>query len=802
MSAEFLTDHRHIDLSSEETPVSRRYLHILERWIPVGLAYYDDWPDRPDCGYFLGGCNWYGIETVSGAFAFALAASSPEYDEQHTGCSRDETRRIALKALRYLCYTHDTGPEDCLRPKTALGRPDFFGTKWGERGKGFFPESQCSTTIVRMAVTALLLGDLVDDETWAMLAAIYADYGHRFGEMAPKNGVYFDTQMEENAWTAAGLASVECMLSEAPQVDIWARTARQLMFSTAATPQDAKNQQWFDDERTVARWTGKTMTTLPDYMVENHGMIHPSYTASAIMFLGKIGLVYGIHGRQIPEPAFFNRQRIYDQLKRMTDRTGSCHPVQGMDWPYLSPDPGTGIHAAAALLLKDPDAAYLERQALTILTQQQEGNHGRMYDKRISDLCHDIQDPLIFRESFIALPGYTYLLHRLYGDGPPPTPEAAFEERMIGVKTYPHSGFIFQRHKIGQTSFAWRNCIMALPLTRDGIYTIAPASHSFLAHITVKDRPDNQDLLSLRIDEKDEAFAVAMDMNRAQGTVRQQVLFAGLPDGTSLCIERLTARKDITVERIDQGFLRIINETFSDMPGNCNGTRTLFTPDGSDVFIGYVTTNPDEEVIRTYDHPAWINVDDRLGIVFKGTGSTMYHNRHYFETWWAVADDLTLSHMVEDQGVSKGQTIAALTTLLAPDQTHQKTETMTFIELKSEGDAFGMITENYLALADFDGHNTLQASRSAFDFVPIFAGATTITAESVTYHSDLTSSGVALHPAICRLRVEGEMEVTAVSTGQVAMHNTDDATVHVWHDDPLDKITLSPGEVIMRTINI
>jgi hypothetical protein len=37
---------------------------------------------------------------------------------------------------------------------------------------------------------------------------------------------------------------------------------------------------------------------------------------------------------------------------------------------------------------------------------------------------------------------------------------------------------VFQRHPKGQTSFSWRNCQMALPLTRDGIQTVAPASHS------------------------------------------------------------------------------------------------------------------------------------------------------------------------------------------------------------------------------------------------------------------------------------------------------------------------------------
>ncbi len=56
-------------------------------------------------------------------------------------------REMAIKGVRYLCYTHDSGPEDCVRPSEGLGRPENCGTKWGERGKGFFRESQCGSTV-------------------------------------------------------------------------------------------------------------------------------------------------------------------------------------------------------------------------------------------------------------------------------------------------------------------------------------------------------------------------------------------------------------------------------------------------------------------------------------------------------------------------------------------------------------------------------------------------------------------------------------------------------------------------------
>ena len=64
------------------------------------------------------------------------------------------------------------------------------------------------------------------EETWDMLAAVHEDYAARFGDMGPRNGVYRDTQMEENGWTSCGLASVSLVLENAPRAADWARNAR------------------------------------------------------------------------------------------------------------------------------------------------------------------------------------------------------------------------------------------------------------------------------------------------------------------------------------------------------------------------------------------------------------------------------------------------------------------------------------------------------------------------------------------------------------------------------------------------
>jgi len=799
MSSDLLTHRRGAELPHRDTPLSRRYLRVLESWIPTGLHYYEDWPVRPDCGHFLGGCHWYGMETAAGAFSFAVAASSPAYDPRRGGCSRDELRRMALRALRYLCFTHDTGPPECVRPATGLGRPENCGTKWGERGLGFFKESQCGRTTEKMALTALLLGDEVDDETWDMLTAIHQDYAARFGDMLPRNGVYRDTQMEENGWTACGLAAACLVLADSPRAADWERTARRWMFATATAPQDVVNRGPFGDEQTVSQLSVPHLTTLPDYMAENHGVVHPSYTASSVNFTGDLALLYALFGADLPPHALHNRQRVYDQLKPTVERHGAAHPVQGMDWPYLPTDPGICLHAAASVILRDPDGAHFERCALTALEQRQRGNGGRMYDPELAAICHGIQDPLVIRESIIAGPASAYLLHRLLGDGPRPTPPRQLERSLRGVTVYPHSGFAFHRHARGQTSFAWRNCIMALPLPLDGLYTVAPASGSFLGAVVVKGRPDSQDLVSVDVDAQEQGFAASLVVDRAQGTVRQEVLLASLPSGDMLSYERFSARTAITVERLEQGFLRLINERFEEVAGSCNGGLALHTPEGSEAFHGYVSAEADSDVVRTYDHPAWVNVDDRLGIAFSGTGQTVYHNRHYFSPWWAVADDLVLSRLEGRLRARADETLSQLSAMVCPGRSHTRMQAARYTRLNTRAHAAGLVARTHLAAAHFGpkrGRVTLSARRRDLTETPVFAGTTLIRAQSVAYPLLMEAGQALLRPALCHLRVDGELEITASDAGRAIATNSGSQRASVSVDGG-PEAGLAPGQTMV-----
>ncbi len=340
---------------------------------------------------------------------------------------------------------------------------------------------------------------------------------------------------------------------------------------------------------------------------------------------------------------------------------------------------------------------------------------------------------------------------------------------------------------------------MALPLNSEGLYTVAPASNSFLATVEVKDRPDFEKLVSIRVDERQEGFAAALVMDRAQGAIRQEVLFAGLPNGTSLSWERLIAQEAVTIEDVRQGFLRIINEDFRGIEGNCNGARTFHTPEGAEVFKGFVSTDPDSDVVRTYAHPGWLNVDDRLGLVFRGTGRTVYHNRHYFKPWWAVADDLTLSRIDKPFRVKAGDRVAELVALIAPDQAHGRTAKQALTVLSTRKRAAGLIADGHLAAASFEekaGAIALSAKRAERSEVPVFAGSVSVSSKAATYSLWLEAGEATLRKAQLTLSTDGDVEVVASETGEVTARNAGRKAVTVRTSRGKKAVTVKPEAVV------
>ena len=671
-NAATLTDFSSVAIPGSENAMSRRYLRILMRWIPFGRQHYEEWPGRPNCGHFFGGVLWYGQDTAMPILALAAAASSTEYEAGLTGMSREEARLTALKGLRYLCFTHDTGPADCVRPKDKWGREGLSETKWGERGRGFFPESQCGVVIACMAMTAALIRDILDDDVKHGLAAIAADYLDRFGSVEPKAGVYSNTQTEENAWTALGLMSCLVLLPGHARHDELVTHARRWLFRTATRPEDRFDHAHFADGKTVAECCGPTFTTLPDGTAENHGFVHPSYMAASVGSSGALQALLHLYGESIPPEAFWHRADTYAILKSWCDRTGQPHCVQGMDWPYFNHAALCSLHTVANVFLEDPDAALLERRVLAILEHSTQAHGGRLVPEEQARLCRGQQDPALVRERMIVRVAMSHLAHRLMAGGVDPSEESDFEERMRGVTVYPHGGALLHRHGKGQTSLAWRNRSMVLPCTREGIRLIGPGG-GMLARLSVRGKACSVRPGSLVIRESSDRVCALVVEHLFEGCIDRELFFASMGDGKCVVMERLVAREDVVIDDVRQGCMNIVNDgLFADSP-DLKGHRRVFWEGGQKDFEGYAAGPDDDATVHEFGKTSWVNIDDRCGLVFRGTGRAVYTNRHHFEVWRAIEDELVLSLHDRPRPCGCGETVAELSALWCPEQAQDET---------------------------------------------------------------------------------------------------------------------------------
>lgn len=743
ISWDVTTDRKSPCMPQKETPMSRRYLALLQNWVPFGMQYFKDWPVRPDCGHFFGGVYWYGLETASPLLVLSALISSPEYDSKITGYTKDDLIKTSVKALRYLCFTHDTGPKDCVRPAGEPGDVSLYGTKWGERGKGFFTESQCGVTLSKMVKSALILRPWLNRETWMMLAAICADYLKRFANMPPKSGVYFNTQAEENVWTAMGLTAATLFLSRHKSAVKWEESAKHWMFCAATVPDDRYDMRRIksiDPTKIIRGLCSNTVTILPDFMAENHGIVHPNYT---IAVFGVAGFnLYRLFGKKNPEHFLWHRREIYDNLKRLSDRYGRVHPVQGMDWPYLTSATLPFVHCFARLYMKDPDAAYYENAALELTEKIIQGNNGRIINPDVFLHCSNHQDPMILWEQYIASLVPPYLAHRLFAEEPAvrPTGRKRLFAKYSGVKVYPHSGFVFHRHGKGQTSFSWRNQVMALPLTSEGLLTIAPSFGSVLGKIKVKEFAESRRIDHVHINELKSGFAATMIATLNDSSIRQEVMLASLPDGRLVCREVFHTLKDCTVERVQQGYLEIMNEKFPKLRTNCTGFRKLYSVEGTNTFISMVRPDSCDDEKVEMESPGWLNLDDRMGIIIASAGHrALYHNRHFFKPYRGITDELFLNLREGKHFYKKNRVVADIIFMLSPDEKHAETPSQRLIPAKacSEG-TWGILAGQTFVAGNIDaysGSHRFEFKRSRH--IPVFAGLTKIEKDRVIYEIEV-----------------------------------------------------------------
>ena len=253
--------------------------------------------------------------------------------------------------------------------------------------------------------------------------------------------------------------------------------------------------------------------------------------------------------------------------------------------------------------------------------------------------------------------------------------------------------------------------------------------------------------------------------------------------------------EDLVLQELNQGFLRITNEHFSHLAPNCRGERVLYRPDGETRYAGWHGESESDDIIDNLGHPPYLNIDNRLGIHFTGNGDTVYHNRHYFNPYRAIADDLTLSRLSGEKPLRAGEEAGRLTALLIPEQTAADTPDTPFEILIAPEDGVGLIAEGYLAAANFGTAQqicTFTANRA--EQLPVFPSTILEThGNRAHYHIPIGGESAYLFRATRILNIEGDVRIDAISDGALYVSSSEHAEVKITGEDGTH--TIARGEI-------
>ncbi len=669
-----------------ENAFTKRYYAMVLKWLRYPLQNYHTWPNRPNCGYFFSGCGWYGDDQNSMAAVAAVLSKMGSYDETAAGISRKKLRKIAVQTLRYACFTHDTGPEDCVR---ADGKNKLqANTKWGgnyvtsedSRSK-FFQGTQVGTGLAMFGIAAWFLWEDLDEETKRMCYRVITDYAERWADYEPREGVYYNTQCEENAWTASGIAVAAHMFPTDPRAEKWKNGCISWMLDSASIPTDQYDTSRLNDGTRLCDRLDH-ITFHPDFTTENHGIVHPDYMLAALTYRVRINLFTLLSDGQEYPGLRCHWKEIYDQtLKIWAASDGGAVPVQSQDWWYYKTSYSLTAHTATNLLFHDREAAYLEEITASCAESVQNGNESGCFIENDPTKCivnarsfQDIGDMEISIATHLLT---VYLYHYILGMGELPASRPEFEASVAGVHSYPFGGSILKRTEESFSCFSWRNSALAFVLPRDLIWTITTPpcsvfgtmefrSPSFSGAPLANEMRIHQ-VTDEYIERGEDSFSASARIQRGFGAIRQDVAFCALPTGDAVYFEQVKAEQDCELSSFRSGLIGIRNEHYPLLPEHAKGYRDLYVNDSAPVRMkGYYGGEQDD--IYEFDAADYIAVDDKMAYLTRGSSGVTYVGHHVYPKWKGVEDFLILNNHKGKLSLSAGEELPPFLIVFLPNQ--------------------------------------------------------------------------------------------------------------------------------------
>jgi len=798
-----------------------RYLRPICRWLPHALATYQMWPERPDCGHFFGGNYWYGFDTAQPAFILAVVYRAATELGVDVGFEPEVLLRHAVSGIRYLGFTHASGPEGLIRPegRNAVAA----GGKWGGAGEPFFMASQTSTGVVGMCLAAWLLWEHLDEEARQLavnVAEWYADawscerdapeFVRRLdfwrGEKDPKVGTYSNTATEENAWTAWGVDFATCFLPGHPHEQRWRESADIWAANICMTPYDADRNAQPLQGTTVKEWAAGA-TTHPDYTVENHGYINPGYASSGITFSGSMALQHALAGSEVPEVVLFNRKPIYDVLKRTAAADGAFLSTQGVSWHYLGCYGGY-LHALMSVLFGDPHAAWLERQTTARALEVMDSlGDGHLFVHRPETLWMTASESLADAE-FGAMAGYAraFLLHWAMGDGVAPCTEQEFRSWQHGVHVFPNGGQVVRKGHRSTAGFTWRSRPAAVVQPARGGWVIASDPYGLSGRLRC-DPPweplyggvDGMRHRAHGLNEDGARFAVVAEVERQGGRVTQTYALVAPDDEIACFFDHQVAADEVVVVEQRSGYVTVRNEDYARIPDLAPGRRVLHTAAGE--FTSVPGQQGEDEWFRT-ERAQWANVDDLIGYVVFGSKGLAYQAQRQHTRYLGAADHLFLSYSDQRRQYLPGEVISSLAVAILPNQTSAQTRQWVGSVLRASSDdsADALLTPDCLTVVNFAQRPVvceLEFAVAGWEMLPVPEGCTV--RWDGRYRCRAAVEKLSADWRRCRLRIApaGAWEAIAAAAGEMHIKSLTERalSLDVELDGVRERVELAPGRV-------
>lgn len=599
-------------------------------------ADWHDWTVDPRGGYWGNGIS-DGNEGIRAIACMVFTSGALlKYSDVPKGAERQELTKKATAAIRYAVSTHVTGTQNCVD-----------GKKWG----GNWQSAYWAGTL---AFGAWLMWDELDSDLRKDCERVIASEADRFLAVKPPSGRWADTKAEENGWDLICIAIATNMFPSHPHAAAWNDKAIEYMMNVLSVARDAKDNTLVDGRR-VSDWVC-TENLHPDFTLENHGVLHPSYIQCSSYFLTQTAMRYAYAGRPVPQAATHHLMDVWHMFETLLLPTGETTYPQGQDWELHGLNP-INLFAGLATYMKDPLAASMEKINIQYMRAWQQWCGGSLAapGSGLGFTRHAIQAEQATN---------AFLAHKVFG---PTADVGAGSEIPPLVRYYRFVEVVLHRTHSKLVSFSWKNRIMGVLVPigaghEGNPFFTVPINSGFIGAAELSPKGDAKiSALDHTWKKTPDGFETTGVLQTNGGLLKQTLKVTSVGEKTVVYQDRVRAVSDVSVVRELGAPIGIENDQIG------GGMRVVYHRDGKSVFDW-------QKPRELYVLPgSWANVDGRLGVVVAAGSGLAYNQAAEYNAQGVHADVLYGSFSGTPRSFKAGDEVARRVVVyfveVTPDET-------------------------------------------------------------------------------------------------------------------------------------